>query len=483
MKFLRICGALAAAAVLSSCQPAPEGPKLALADCRLPGIEAAARCGTHEVWEDRKAQAGRRIKIRVVVIPAKLRAKEPDPIVPLAGGPGQGAVGLARQLVPLFSQVNSTRDLLFVDQRGTGSSNPLNCDQDGPMPSQALFEDAIPDKVLQECLRTIDADPRHYGTTTAMADLDEIRGLLGYQTVNLWGGSYGTRAALEYLRRYPDRVRTATLDGVAPMTMKLPLSFAADGAASLERMLNSCAIDPLCEKAYPNLRKTLNDLRTSLARRAVNTSIVDPLTGQPETVLVSENVLLSALFRPLYLPELASLLPAAIVAAKAGDFSPLLAQNLEIADDIVENFAIGMHLSVLCAEDVPRITPEDIADLQKTFFGRAMVEQFLGACKFWPRGEVAPDYYEPVRANVPVLIFSGGLDPATPPRHGELVAASLPKSKHFVAPFLGHGVSSHGCAPRLIERFIRTGTTNGMDGACLERIPRPLFVLPLGTKP
>jgi pimeloyl-ACP methyl ester carboxylesterase len=196
---------------------------------------------------------------------------------------------------------------------------------------------------------------------------------------------------------------------------------------------------------------------------------------------VNENVFLSGLFRPLYVAELASLLPFGIASAAHGDFNPLLAQNLEFADDVSENLSLGMHLSVLCSEDIPLITQADLAAADRSFFGRALVDDFLTACKTWPRGHVPSDYYTPVSSDVPALLLSGGIDPATPPRHAKQVAATLPHAKHFVAPYLGHGVSLHGCAPHLVEDFIRKGSAEGLDGRCLERIPRPLFMLPLGN--
>ncbi len=485
MKFPQLTLLLAAALVLAACRDSPDTAqaRLVLTECRLPGVETLARCGFHEVWEDREAKSGRRIRIKVAVIPAKLRAKAPDPVVIFAGGPGQGAIPLARQVMPLFARLNDARDIVFIDQRGTGGSHPLACDQDGPVARQQLFEEAIPEKLVADCLKKLDANPKLYVTSIAMQDLDEIRIALGYPKLNLWGGSYGTRAALEFMRRYPAAVRTATLDGMAPATMKLPLSFAADGDAALERLLASCAKDTICSRAYPRLRETISSLRSELARRPLRVAITDPLTGDRETLTVTEKVFLGGLFRPLYVAELASLLPFGVTAAAAGDFNPLLAQNFEMAEDVVQNLAVGMHLSVICAEDLPRITPEDMQALSKSFFGRALVEDFVRACEAWPRGKVPADYYEPVKSDVPVLIFSGGIDPATPPRHGEDVAKSLPNAKHLVAPELGHGVSSHGCAPRLVEAFIRAGNTEKIDGRCLERIPRPLFLMPLGTRP
>jgi pimeloyl-ACP methyl ester carboxylesterase len=382
--------------------------------------------------------------------------------------------------MPLFTKLNDSRDVVFLDQRGTGKSNPLNCDDDS-QPLQALFEDALPERLVTRCLAELDADPRQYVTTVAMQDLEEVRAALGYPRMNFWGGSYGTRAALEYLRRHPDRVRTMVLDGVAPATMKLPLSFATDGDAALKGLFDACEGEPLCRKVYPDLRVMIQSLRAQLVRRPSRATIMDPRTGERADIQVNENVLLSGLFRPLYVAELASLLPLGVAAAANGDFNPLLAQNLELADDIAENLSVGMHLSVICSEDVPRIGPADLAAAGRSFFGRALVDDFLRACAIWPRGKVPEDYHTPVRSEVPALIFSGGIDPATPPRHGEEAARTLPNAKHIVAPHLGHGVSLHGCAPRLIERFVRAGSAAEIDGQCLQRIPRPLFMVPLGT--
>jgi pimeloyl-ACP methyl ester carboxylesterase len=482
MKRLLHCAV--ACLALAACHPEAEGPhrSLALAPCRLPGVEAAAECATFPVWEDRAAKKGRRIDINVAVVPARVRTHEPDPIFVFAGGPGQGAVSLASEVMPLFAHLNDQRDVVFIDQRGTGSSHPLDCDEDDESaPLQALFEDTLPERMVAECLKQLDADPRQYVTSIAVEDIDDVRAALGYEQVNLWGGSYGTRVELEYLRRHGDHVRSMVLDGVAPATMKLPLSFVADGEAALEKLVEGCEAEALCRLTYPDLNGTIESLRTRLSRRPVTASIQDPRTGERQTIDVNENVFLSGLFRPLYVAELASLLPFGIASAANGDFNPLLAQNLEFADDVSENLSLGMHLSVLCSEDIPLITDADLATADRSFFGRALVDDFLAACRIWPRGKVPADYYTPVSSNVPALLLSGGIDPATPPRHAEQVVRTLPHGRHLVAPHLGHGVSLHGCAPKLVEEFIRKASAAGLDGRCLERIPRPLFMLPLGN--
>ncbi len=483
MRASRLALACALFAV-AGCAPSPqERGTLALAECRLPGLERAARCGSHEVWEDRAAGKGRRIAIKVAVIPARRRGAEPDPIVILAGGPGQGAIALASQVAPLFSRLNDSRDIVLVDQRGTGGSNPLECEPDDGAGLQSVFEDALPEKVVSQCLEEIEADPRQYATPTAVADLEQVLGALGYARVNLWGGSYGTRVALEFMRRYPQRVRTATLDGVAPAGMKLPLSFVTDGEAAFERLVADCEAESGCGKAFPDLRRDLSALRSRLARQPARVEISDPVTGEPQEVRVTENVFLSGLFRPLYAPEISSLLPLAVARAAGGDFNPLLAQNLEFTEALADNLAVGMHLSVVCSEDVPRITQADLATASRAFFGRALVDDFMRACRLWPRASMPADYFDPVRSEAPVLILSGGIDPATPPRYGEAILAGLPNARHAIAPNLSHGVSGHGCAPRLIEKFVRGADAKSLDARCLERIPRPLFVLPAGARP
>ncbi len=269
MKRLLHCAV--ACLALAACNPVAQAPRrtMALAACRLPGVEEAARCGTYEVWENRAAKAGRRIGINVAVVPARVRSHEPDPIFVFAGGPGQGAVSLAAQVMPLFARLNDLRDIVFIDQRGTGESNPLDCDEGDDQPLQTLFEDSLPRKLVERCLAQLDADPRQYVTSIAVEDIDDVRSALGYAKVNLWGGSYGTRVELEYVRRHGTHVRSMVLDGVAPATMKLPLSFVADGEEALAKLVADCEAQALCRLTYPDLLATIESLRGRLARRPV----------------------------------------------------------------------------------------------------------------------------------------------------------------------------------------------------------------------
>jgi pimeloyl-ACP methyl ester carboxylesterase len=328
-----------------------------------------------------------------------------------------------------------------------------------------------------KCLAQLDADPRQYVTPIAIEDLDEVRAALGYPRLNLWAGSYGTRVALEYVRRHRDHVRTIVLDGVAPATMKLPLSFASDGDAALEAphrgLRDRGAVQQgLSGPARAHQLDALAARAPARARDHRRPAYRRPRRHPGERERLPLGALPAALRGRAREPAAARHLGRGL-----GDFNPLLAQNLELADDIAENLAIGMHLSVICAEDVPRITRADLDAAGSSFFGRALVDDFLRACRTWPRGKVPDDYYEPVSSNVPALILSGGIDPATPPRHGDEVARTLrTRATSWRPSWARREPARLRAAP---DRVVRArGQRRGLDGKCLQRIPRPLFVMP-----
>lgn len=477
MYFIR-CAILAGLAV---CAPfAARAQGAALEPCRLHGIEREVRCGRVEVAEDPDAPAGRRIAIRFAVVPALARNKLPDPVFVLAGGPGQAASRVAAQVQPVFAQLNARRDIVYVDQRGTGKSNALACPPPGGTLSLAETVDLVrATERLAECLRKLDADLRQYATWIALRDLDAVRAALGVERINLWGGSYGTRAALEYLRQFPQRVRAVVLDGVAPPDMALPASFAVDAEAALRRMLADCARDADCRARHPRLDAAIDRLLASAAN-GLQLTVAHPLTGRTESLRLDRAALAGLLRAPLYAPPLAAVLPRALAEAARGEFAPLVALSASLTARVAENFAEGMHFAVICAEDLPRIDAAALAAARATRFGTTFVDLYRDACRHVPVRAVPAAFYEIPAVDVPVLILSGGADPATPPRHGEAVARRLPRALHLVAPNLGHGVSAQGCAPDLIVRFVRQASFDGIDGDCLQRLPAPLFFRPPG---
>ena len=454
--------------------------------CRVEGMPNELQCGLVQRPLDPANRAGVQIEVHYLVVPAMARNKQPDAVLVLAGGPGQSAVDIAPLVMSRLSRLNNRRDMVFIDQRGTGRSAPLQCEDESRLSVQESLD---PEKQLariRQCSETLGklpyGDLRFFNTTLAVQDFDAVRAQLGVPQWNLVGASYGTRAALEYLRLFPDKVRRTIMDGVAPPDMVLPASFSVDGQAALEQIFSACAKDTqgntACSRRYPKLRTQWTELLQSLPRAV---SVDHPLTGVSERFTLSRGALLQAVRAPLYAPTLASGLPAAIHAAAQGRFEGLVGLSGALGNRKSMRLALGMHFSVVCAEDVPRMT--SAAAVSGPDFGAEDAEKYASVCKFWPRGKVDDAFYTVPTASSPVLLLSGGADPVTPPRHGERVAKALgAKAQHIVVPEAGHGVSGIGCMRDVVARFVtESSDAQAMphDVACATKIPRPGAFLPI----
>ena len=456
--------------------------QIVLSECRLAKLATAAQCGTVEVPETPTALNGRSIGIAVAVLPANTLNPKPDPLFMLAGGPGQSAAAIA-PLAGLLSGVRRNRDIVLVDQRGAGHSAPLKCAALSPRdPFDALLDLFATDTAPADCLAELrsngNLDVAQYTTPAFVADLERVRAALGYDRINLWGGSYGTRVAQEYLRRHPDRVRSVVLDGVAPPAMRISLDVWRSREAALADVLAACAADAGCNRAYPDLDATLERMREALdGSRQV--TVVDPRTGVAHDVPLSFDVVIGALQALVYAPELASLIPPLIAKSQAGDYAPLFAAALTISSDLAESLSLALHYAVTCAEDAPRVTPDEASKVFATLKAPALAQRNLAACDGWPRPALPADFFSPVESDKPVLILSGGLDPVTPPANGEIVARTLPNSRHVIAAGYGHIVSPHACAPQLIEKFVEDASFASLPKSCLDHFAAskrpPLF--------
>ena len=483
-------GLLALAGLLAGWLSGGPARAASLTECRVEGIANSVQCG----WLDRPLDPARaqgpQVRIHYVVVPAMARQKLADPVFLLAGGPGQSAIQLAPSLLPLLSRLNNRRDLVFVDQRGTGRSAPLECEAAKREP---LSEASDPERqvhALARCREALAKLPyvggsdglRHFTTTIAMADLDAVRRALGVERINLIGASYGTRAALEYQRLFPEAVRRSVLDGVAPPDMALPVSFSTDAQAALDAVLDACEREAACAKAHPRLRANWRALLGGVPRSA---TLPDALTGEPERIEITREVLLGALRGPLYVPALAAALPAAIDAAAAGRYEPLVGLAALLSSRKGAQWAMGMHFSVVCAEDLPRLAAS--TDAPGADFGRDFARLYERICADWPRGDVPAAFYGVPPSRSPMLLLSGGLDPATPPRHAARVATALgPKALAVVVPNAGHGVMGLGCMREVISRFIDAKDDAGaaaVDASCATRIPRPPAFRPVAAAP
>jgi pimeloyl-ACP methyl ester carboxylesterase len=452
----------------------------ALTDCRIAGLRNSVRCGVVQRALDPARPDGTTIDVHYVVVPAMARRKLPDPVFLIAGGPGQSAIEVAPQVMPLFSRLNNRRDIVFVDQRGTGQSAPLACPDAKRETLAEQADDAAQLRQLQQCKAALlkkpyiqaPGDLGFFTTTLAMGDLDAVRAQLGAPQVDLVGVSYGTRAVLEYMRLFPGAVRRAVLDSVAPPDMVLPTSFSTDGQAALEALLGACTREPGCAASYPTLRADWAALLAGLPRPV---TAPHPLSGTPEQFTLTREMVLGAVRGALYNPAMAAALPAAITAAAAGRYEGLVGMGSLLGSRRGLQLAMGMHFSVVCAEDMPLVARA--TDVPGTDFGNAQAQVYQRACADWPRGAVPPAFYRIAPSRTPVLLFSGGLDPATPPRHGARVAQALgPAAQHVIVANAGHSVLGVGCARDVLFRFIdapQDRDASAVDAGCLKAIPRP----------
>jgi pimeloyl-ACP methyl ester carboxylesterase len=471
---------LALSSLALACAESAQGAgPIKLAPCRLDGLGVEARCGSYSVFEDRRTRQGRRLELRLAMVPALAASPRSDPLFLLVGGPGQAATEAGPQIAEALRDVQRQRDIVLVDQRGTGGSHALDCKDESEDSLARRFAPRLDLPLTRSCREALDADPALYTTDLAMDDLDDVRVALGYERINLWGGSYGTRAALVYLRQHPSHVRSLVLDGLAPFAIELPLFVARDGQRALDLLYADCEKDSDCASSFPRAKEQLQRLLARLDQQPEPVLLQHPRTGLAQSFTVEREGLAAALLNLLYVPGLASLIPLGIERASRGQWDSL-AGSMEAFSSSID-ISTGMFLSVVCAEDVARIDDGE-ADRQTraTFLGEGWLGRLREQCAAWHAAQLAPSFFEPITGHVPSLLLSGNLDPVTPPPWGEAVAHALTPSRHVIVPGGGHGVSTLGCVPKLIGEFLESLDPNGLKLECVERLQRPAFFTSLG---
>ena len=454
----------------ASAPPTHAAPATAARNCHLPGVTDTLRCITLDVPLDHARAAGGKLKLHVTVAPAHRKGVRNDPLFVLAGGPGQAGSEVVQVLSTAFSRVRATRDIVFIDQRGTGLSGKLDCKSKPE--HERMTEDQL-EAELRACIAAVKAPFSAYTTDAAARDLELVRRALGYGPVNVFGGSYGTRLGQAYARLYPSSVRSLVLDGVAAPDQVIPAG-ARDGQAALDKMFAQCAKDASCNKTFPNLRAQFDGLVAKLEAAPMKLSLPDPRTAQPVEVTMTAARFLGTVHGVLYSPADARRLPFLISSAAQGRWQPFVArQNLAADFGSDGQMAVLLHFAVVCAEDVPRMTPElleaDAGKLTKT-----LADKMPALCK--SMNVPAIPYKEPTRIEAPALLLSGALDPVTPPHRAATAAKYMSRAQHVVVDNVGHGVSQLGCAPRLLRTFLDK-PQDKLDAGCLKEIPPPTFQL------
>lgn len=476
---------LAVAALAIASQPwaldaAPEhGAALKLAPCRLPSVTAELRCGTYEVFEDRQGHTGRKLPLKVVLLPARRAVAGHDPVFMFAGGPGQTAT----ELVGYFEDgwERDENDVIFIDQRGTGDGHRLDCNNlpGSPDDLQGYFEPVFDARRFRACREQLEkiADLALYSTPIAMDDVDEVRAALGYDKIILDGGSYGSRALLTYVRQHGDHVRSAWIINADPFALKNPLSHARSAQESFDGLVTQCRLENACRRAYPDPSADLKLVLEQLAQKPARVRFEDSATGRWLELMLSRDGFAEGLRAMLYNSGTQLRIPYMLARARHGDLAPFASAALNSRRALRDALRYGMLQSVVCSEDIARIRPGEIErETAGTFLGDVRVRDQLAACQQWPKSRLPEQFATPFESEVPALIVSADLDPATPPRWGEKMAVYFPNSIHAVVP--GGHASDNECAASLGRQLFANRALAELDTSCLRNVRERRFYVP-----
>ncbi|MCP4301908.1 MAG: alpha/beta hydrolase [Gammaproteobacteria bacterium] len=455
------------------------GRSLDLEECRIsngPGSPSMkARCGTILRPLDPTGTVPGEIALRVAVVPALNLTPEPDPFVPIAGGPGQGTVQFYTAYSWAFEDVRRNRDILLVDQRGTGESSRMDCPVDDDL-VEGQYSTELTIEHTNACLEQLPFDPRYFTTSVAVADLEAVRKALGYPSLNLYGVSYGTRVAQHFARRYPGSTRTVVLDGVVPPQISLGPEIATESQRAVDNILARCAADTSCSERFPRIQDTFERVVAELKRSPVLISVPHPNTGRPETITFGGGELAVAIRLLAYHPSSIALLPLLINEAGNGHYVPLASQYKMTMVAMSDTLSLGMHNAIMCAEDFPFYdkTRIDYEDIEASYMGVLQLDALEAICSVWPEGPIDPEFKTPLVTDLPVLLLSGDADPITPPRYAEMAAVDFANARHLVGKYQGHGQITVGCTRRLVAKFVAAADPASLDAECLDRS----FVMP-----
>lgn len=449
------------------------------------GASVEAWCTTVSAPENHDDPKSRTIELAVALVTAEGQG-QPDPIVMIAGGPGQSALESYPLMHRAFDDARRSRNVLLLDARGTGKSHPLMCKDDEGR-SAVMEEEESPalarafaERCRDEHAKT--SDLRYYTTADHIRDLDLVRRKLGVERFNLLGVSYGTRVAQQFAKRYPEHTRTITLDSVVPNSLVLGQEHARNLDEALKRQFARCRDNAACTENLGDPEAKLKALSERL--RAGNLAPIryrDPMSGEWRTDAPEYGHLALLLRLYAYQPEVASMLPLIVHDASEGHYESLLAQARAIYGSVSESIMHGMQLSVMCSEDHELSENPSDAD---TVMGVDFVSFARAQCEVWPKGARPDDFREPLAGDVPVLAITGELDPVTPPRYGDEVVKSLPNGRHLILPGQGHSVLGTGCMPKLFAQFIENANAKSLDETCLKRLSAaPPFAGHYGWEP
>jgi pimeloyl-ACP methyl ester carboxylesterase len=467
---------------------ASPGLGLHLRACTVPQTKIQATCGTFGVYEDRAARSGRIIQLELIVVPAA--HPHHRAIAQIAGGPGQASTDFAGyfpsgQAGKSWMTLHQTYDYIFMNDRGMAGSNLFNCDFAPPGDPASYFEYLFPPNILANCraksLKTHDLP--QYNTNNAVDDLDDIRQALGYDKIVLSGGSYGTFFSLVYLRRHGEHVESEVLDGVAPPGFQ-PLPGEPIGAQhALDDLFAKCRADAKCSAHFPHFKEHFYALLSRFAGGPVMVPAKNLTTKKMQPVPLSKEVFVDTLRHLLYFPEGAAYVPYVVERAYDRDYAPL-AYIMQLAMVDLFNGLEPMYLAYSCSDFMPFLSASQVEyAAAHSFTGDLRIRAQQRACKVWNVPPMPPEFNEPVKSDVPVLMLLGSDDPATPAKYGLAALKYLPNGRAVLVQGAGHG-ADNPCTDNLILRFVRAKSAKGLNvSKCSATFTLPPFATSLKGLP
>lgn len=451
------------------------GARAAATACKLPDLDRPARCGVVSVPEDPNRPHGRQLAIHYAVVPASSGSPQPDPIAVLMGGPGEDAISAAAFYANEFQPLLNDRDLLLVDSRLTGQSAPAHCHLYSPETAADNLRDFFPPAAVERCARLLakSADLTRYIFPYLSNDLERVRVELGYAQLDLFAGSYGTRAAQEFIRRYPSSVRTVYLGSPVPIDSGGPEDFARTEQDALDKTFSRCESDPDCNRAFPNVRKEFAEVLARLDSGEVHVQA----PGTTQTVRLTRGRFAEWVRSRLYRPKEAVALPWTIHRAYEGDWAPTVKGILDSVRGADESISWGLFFAITCTEDLPFLSESDIAASSKdTALGDYRIRQQQAACRKWPRATLPAGYRNPVHSDIPTLIVTGDQDGGSPLWFTDRVAPGFTNHVTIVVHGQGH-TEWNECVAGSFEKLVRSGTVKGLDASTCPPVKMPPFKL------
>ena len=457
-----------------------EKNKIKTTDCHVSGLETAVQCVQMLLPLDWQKPEGKKITVTAVIISALSSHSDSDPIVILAGGPGQAASDFGEFATSIFRKIHKNKDIILFDLRGTGLSTPLICPQ-GEEDAEINTSEQRQQELLKECLASFDVDVRHFTSYDQIQDMEAFRTYMGYSQFNFWGGSFGTRIAQHYIHFYPNNVRSAIMDGAISSGHNLIESFPVSSDYALNILFENCKNDKNCNDAFPHFKVDFLKMQKDFSVKNIKISFTDPVSWTAHRLKTSDSIFTNLIRGPLYNAKSQSMLPFVVdQAVNFKNYNPFIALVSGFSSS-TNGIAMGSMLSVLCAEDAVKVDKERLMALSKKSMTRgSAAKAFIKICKLWPTKKIPEKITQHVKSTVPILVLSGRLDPVTPPHLGQEVADNFINSKHIIAYNNSHISSGYSCMPAILNKFFADLDVKNIDTKCLDHVKLPPFAVGFG---